>query len=82
MTTKEQLIETLKLQFPTLQIGNDNDGYTDLSQKEYDTKIEQWADAKLLKIKKESELERQKIAKLELLNRLGITEEEAKLLLS
>lgn len=55
MTTKNQIINELKSQFPTLRLGNDDDGYTNLSDKDYEIKIAEWADAKLAKLAKEAE---------------------------
>jgi hypothetical protein len=80
--TKQEIIAELKLETPTLRIGNDDDGYTDLSADEYEATIAQWADAKLERIAREAEAEAKVIAKAELLERLGITAEEAKLLLA
>jgi len=82
MPTKKAIINELKLEFPSLRIGDDNNGYTDLSADEYETIIDKWADAKLAKIAKEAKAEAQAQAKAELLERLGITEDEAKLLLA
>ena len=63
MTTKQEIINELKLEFPTLRIGNDNDGYIDLSIEEYENTILEWADAKLAKIAKLSEAEAKAQAK-------------------
>lgn len=82
MTTKKEIINKLKLEFPTLRIGDEDKGYTDLSAEEYEATIAQWADAKLQKLAELAEVEAKAEAKAELLNRLGITEDEAKLLLS
>ena len=82
MATKQQLINSLKTEFPTLRIGDDDAGYTDLTAEEYEATIAQWADAKLERLAREKEAEARIEARLALLNRLGITEEEAKLLLA
>ncbi len=82
MKNKQEIIKSLKLQFPTLRIGDDDKGYTELSVEEYEATIAEWADAKLeLEIKK-SEAQAKAQAKAKLLERLGITEDEAKLLLA
>ena len=47
MTTKAQAITTLKEQYPTIQIGSDAIGYTELSPTEYETQISEWADIQL-----------------------------------
>lgn len=82
MKTKQEIIAELKLEFPTLRVGNDDDGYIDLSAEEYETTIAQWADGKLERLAKETEAIANSIAKAALLAQLGITEEQAKLLLS
>jgi hypothetical protein len=82
MKTKQEIIADLKLEFPTLRIGNDDNGYTDLSAEEYEATIAQWADAKLERLAREAEAQARAEAKAALLIQLGITEEQAKLLLS
>jgi hypothetical protein len=81
MTTKQKMISELKLEFPTLRLGNDEDGYINLSDEEYETKISEWADARLAKLAKVAETEAKATQKAALLERLGITQEEANLLL-
>ena len=82
MTTKKQMIELLKSEFPTLRLGDDDAGYTELSADEYEAKIAEWADARLAKEAKAAEIEAKAAAKAALLDRLGITQDESKLLLS
>jgi hypothetical protein len=82
MKTKQEIIAELKLEFPSLRIGDDDSGYTDLSAEEYEATISRWVDARIEKLAKEAEAEARAQAKTDLLNRLGITEDEAKLLLS
>lgn len=82
MTTKQEMIDSLKLEYPTLQYGDDEQGYTQLSDEEYEAVINDWADARLAKELKKAQVEAQAIAKTELLERLGITTDEAKLLLA
>ena len=86
MTTKAQAITTLKEQYPTIQIGSDAIGYTELSPTEYEAQIGEWADIQLAD---EAKAEANKAAeakaaidKAALLAKLGITADEAKLLLS
>jgi hypothetical protein len=76
MTTKQQMIEILENQFPTLKVGSDDSGYTELSADEYDATISEWADAKLAKEAKEAEAQAKAQAKAVLLERLGLTQEE------
>ncbi len=47
MTTLADAISALKTQHPTLKIGGDEVGYTDLSSADYDATITQWAQAQL-----------------------------------
>lgn len=44
MKTKNEIIAELKAQHPTLRLGSDETGYTDLSKSEYETVIETWAE--------------------------------------
>ena len=82
MTTKDEMINTLKAEHPTLQTGNDNDGYTQLSADDYETTISEWADARLKKEAKAAAALQAEADKEALLAKLGITADEAKLLLS
>ncbi len=76
------MINLLKKEFPTLQLGDDQKGYTQLSPEQYEEQINLWADARLAKEAEEAKIQAKAQAKAELLNRLGITEDESKLLLS
>ena len=76
------MINLLKTEFPTLRIGDDEKGYVELSSDDYEATITQWAIAKLAKEAEKAEAQKKVEAKAALLERLGITEDEAKLLLS
>ena len=81
MTTKAEMITIIKAENPTLQVGNDEQGYTQLSAADYEATITQWADARLAK---EAEAEARVQAaddKAALLAKLGITADEFKILL-
>ena len=82
MTTKTEMIALLKAENPTLRIGNDDEGYTDLSAADYEATIDQWADARFAKEAKAAQIKADAAAKEALLDKLGITNDEAKLLLS
>lgn len=82
MKTLNEIIAELKKEYPTLQKGNEVDGYESLNTKEYDETITFWAANLFEKQNAQAELEAKTTAKAELLNRLGITEDEAKLLLA
>jgi len=79
MTTKLDKIAAFKAQYPTLRVGSDETGYTELNAKEYEAKIAEWADNELAA---EAELAKAEADKEALLAKLGITADEAKLLLS
>lgn len=49
MTTKNEMIAILKAEYPTLQAGNETDGYTNLSKTDYEATIQQWAENALVK---------------------------------
>lgn len=79
MTTKSQKIATLKAQYPIIKIGSEEMGYTELDSIAYEAKIAEWADNIMAKEAQEAQ---QATAKQALLDKLGITGDEAKLLLS
>ena len=79
MTTKSDKIAAFKSQYPTLQVGSEEAGYTQLNAKDYEAKIAEWADNELAA---EEELAKAEADKEALLAKLGITADEAKLLLS
>ncbi len=79
--TKAQKIAELKEQYPVLTKGID-DEVVQLDAKEYEETIARWADVELAKEAEEAELAAKASAKAALLERLGITEEEASLLLA
>ena len=83
MTTKEEMMEIIKNENSNgLRIGNDEEGYTQLSQAETDAILDSWADARLAKEAALAEAETKADQKAALLDRLGITTDEVKLLLS
>ena len=79
-------LQTIKAELiaknPTLQSGSDEDGYVEITGKDYDAVIENWAKALLDAQAKEAAEKAAALAKAALLDRLGITTDEAKLLLS
>ena len=79
MTTKAEAIKALKLENPTLRSGDDERGYEDLSLADYEATIELWADNQLADAADKAKAATDKAA---LLAKLGITADEAKLLLS
>ncbi len=79
MTTKSEIIAQLKTQYPTLKVGDDERGYTDLTSAEYEAQIAEWAENEYKLLTEQAKAEADKAA---LLAKLGITADEAKLLLS
>ncbi len=49
MTTKLEMIEIIKAENPTLRLGDEENGYTELTGADYDAVISEWANARLLK---------------------------------
>ena len=82
MTTKAEAIVAYKLEYPTLRVGDEQQGYEDLSPADYEATIAQWADNQLADEAKAAEAEQASTDKAALLAKLGITADEAKLLLS
>jgi hypothetical protein len=78
MKTFAEMIKTIKAENPTLKTGSDQDGYTEITGAEYDAIIQDWATARLAKETAPIEAAAKKAA---LLDKLGITAEEAALLL-
>jgi hypothetical protein len=81
MKTKQEIIAELKLESPTLRVGNDDDGYTNLSTEEYETTIAQWAEARLAKEQAKAEAEAARQTKIAAYGKLGLTEAEIEALL-
>ena len=81
MKTKTQLIQDCKNANSTMT-QNINGIETELTGAAYDKACADWADMKLAQLTFEAEAEAQALAKSALLAKLGITADEAKLLLS
>ena len=79
MKTKLEIIQELKAQYPTLRNGNDEQGYEDLSPSDYEATIEGWASNQFAE---QNAIAQAATDKAALLTKLGITADEAKLLLS
>lgn len=80
MTLNEK-IASLKKLYPTLSKGI-NEEIVELNKEEYEATIKQWAEFELNEEKVMAEMEAAASTKAALLDRLGITEDEAKLLLA
>tara|TARA_R110000868_G_scaffold118942_1_gene315117 strand:+ start:128 stop:379 length:252 start_codon:yes stop_codon:yes gene_type:complete len=83
MTTLDEMIKIIKGENPNgLRVGDDEAGYIDLSPADYQTTIEKWAEGRLAKEAHAKTKAQAVIDKASLLAKLGITADEAKLLLS
>ena len=80
--SKEAIITRLKAEYPTIREGSEEVGYTELKAKEYEATIARWAEAELEIEAKETAAVKVQADKEALLDKLGITSDEAKLLLS
>lgn len=81
MKTKNEIIELLKAEFPVLRVGDDDLGYTELSAKDYEATILDWAEVRYNKEIEKTELAAKAIRRQEILDKLGLTADEAQLLL-
>lgn len=57
MTTLNEMIEIIKAENPTIQVGDDEQGYTQLTSAEYDAQVAEWAKGRLAKLAKQTEEE-------------------------
>ena len=81
MTTLNEMIAILKAENPQgLQIGDDTQGYTQLTAEEYEAQIAVWADARLAKEAAKAEAEAAKAAAQAKLAALGLTADDLKAL--
>jgi hypothetical protein len=81
--TKNDKIVALKEEFPTLKVGSDETGYTEMDADEYEATIAQWADVELAKDAKAEAEKAQiaaKIAATAKLAALGLTTDDLKAL--
>jgi hypothetical protein len=84
MTTKNEMIAIIKAENPNgLQVGDDVQGYTQLSDAEYEAQIAEWADARLAKEAKLLQIAQDEAAKAAAeakLAALGLTAHDLKAL--
>ena len=79
MSTKNEMIEIIKAENPNgLRVGDDERGYTQLTADEYEQEIQRMAAIRLEEVTEQKQVTEAKTA---LLAKLGITADEAKLLL-
>jgi hypothetical protein len=70
MTTKAEIIKSLKTEYPTLRTGSDEAGYLDMTPAEYDATIENWATNQLEQDAQIAEAEATTQAKLDAIDKL------------
>jgi len=80
MKTLNEIIADLKKEYSKLT-EQTNGEISELTDADYQAKIEEWAKSRFEKQNTATEAEAKASAKLQLLDKLGITEDEAKLLL-
>lgn len=81
MTTKAELIAQCKAENPTMT-ATINGEQVELNAEEYEKACSDWADMRLVQIEYEETMAKAEADKAALLAKLGITADEAKLLLS
>ena len=82
MRTKAEIITELKIEHTTLRDGSEELGYRELTPEQYEDTIERWAEWILHQEELEIAAKKAEADKAALLAKLGITANEAKLLLS
>ena len=83
MKTKTEIIEIIKTEnLNGLRTGSDETGYTDLTSAEYEVQVAEWADGRLAKLAQIAAAEQAATDKAALLAKMGLSADEAKLLLS
>jgi len=70
MTTLNEMIEIIKAENPTIQVGDDEQGYTELTSAEYDAQVAEWAKGRLEKLAKQAEEEAISSAKTDAIAKL------------
>ena len=78
--TKASKIAELKSQHPTIRVGSDEVGYTELDAKDYQATIEQWVDNQIAIETEEAKTKATKEAAEAKLAALGLTPDDLKAL--
>jgi hypothetical protein len=81
MTTKQQYVAQARSENPQPQYQTINEEQIELTNDEYEMSLVAWAEMRLEQDALESELENKIAARQSVLDRLGLTADEAKLLL-
>ena len=75
------MIKIIKAENPTLRVGDEDNGYTELSIEEYESQIAEWAGARLAKEQAKTDSEALLQSKISAYKKLGLTEAEIEALL-
>ena len=78
--TKQDKIAAFKAQYPTLRVGSDEVGYTELNAEDYEAKISEWADNEIATEAELAKAEADKAAAQAKLAALGLTADDLKAL--
>jgi hypothetical protein len=70
MTTLNEMIEIIEAENPTIQVGDDEQGYTQLSPEDYEVQVKEWAHGRLDKEARQTQAELVAQAKLEAAQKL------------
>ena len=81
MKTKQEMIEIIKAENPTLRVGDEDNGYTELSTEQYEAQINKWADARLANEQAKTDAEALLQNKISAYQKLGLTEAEIEALM-
>jgi hypothetical protein len=76
MTTLNEMIAIIKAENPTLQVGDDEQGYTPITGADYDAQILEWAKARFAKQTAKEKAEAAKAAAEAKLAAIGLLPED------
>jgi hypothetical protein len=80
--TKTQIISALKLEHPTIRVGSEETGYTELDETEYAEMINSWAENVIAREAEAAFEIDQEAARLAILEKLGVTDIELRVILN
>jgi hypothetical protein len=76
MTTLNEMIAIIKAENPTLQVGDDEQGYTPITSADYEAQILEWAEARFAKQTAKEKAEAAKASAEAKLAALGLLPED------
>jgi hypothetical protein len=80
MKTKLEIAAELKAEHPTIRVGSDEVGYTELTPEEYETEIAKWVEHIYAEAEKAEKIEAGKASATAKLEALGLTVDDLKAL--